>query len=103
MPRPLWEDPYANQAVTLLQELPTLRAVITHSSGAAITALLEGVPAISESGAASRLTGPLTRENIMSWQRPANREQFAWALADNMWTLDEIRSGKAWGALCKNK
>lgn len=98
-----WNPDKKQNAVTLLHELPTLRAVITHSSGAAITALLEGVPAISESGAASRLTGPLTRENIMSWQRPTNREQFAWALADNMWTLDEIRSGKAWEALCKNK
>ena len=96
-----WNPDKHQNAVTLLQELPTLRAVITHSSGAAITALLEGVPAISESGAASRLTGPLTRENIMSWQRPTNREQFAWALADNMWTLDEIRKGAAWRHLNK--
>ena len=98
-----WNPDKHQNAVMLLQELPTLRAVITHSSGSAITALLEGVPAISESGAANRLTGPLTRDNILNWARPTNREQFASALADNMWTLDEIRRGVAWAWLHRNK
>jgi hypothetical protein len=28
--------------------------------------------------------------------KPDNREQMAWALADNQWTLAEIESGMAW-------
>ena len=94
-----WNPDKHQNAVTLQHELPSLRAVITHSSGAAITALLEGVHAISESGAARLLTGPLTQDNLLDWKRPANREAFAWALADNMWTLDEIRNGEAWAWL----
>ena len=98
-----WNPDKKQNAITLLHELPGLRAVITHSSGSAITALLEGTPAISESGAARLLTGPLTRENLLHWTRPSNREQFAWALADNMWTLDEIRNGEAWAWLNRSK
>lgn len=76
--------------------------LVTWSSAAAITALYEGIPAISESGAASALTGPLTSESIATPRRPttAERTRFLEILADNQWTLDEMRDGIAWRALC---
>jgi hypothetical protein len=32
-------------------------------------------------------------------RKPDNREQMAWVLADNQWTLEEIRRGIAWQKL----
>jgi hypothetical protein len=72
--------------------------VVTWSSASAITALLEGVPAISESGAANAITGDLTAENVANPRRPSieDRAAFAGVLADNEFTLDEYRDGTAW-------
>ena len=86
---------------SLLEEFSrgTIRAIVTHSSGSAITALLAGVPAISQAGAARLYTGPLTRENILNWTRPDNRMSLFNSLADGQFTLDEMRSGYAWKVL----
>lgn len=91
-----WNPDKVKTALALLDDLKNLRCVVTHSSASAITAMLEGVPAISEAGAARNFTGPLTRDAILNLPRPDNREQLAWALADGMFTMDEIRSGEAW-------
>lgn len=77
----------------------TIRMIVTHSSGSALTALLAGVPAISQAGAARLYTGPLTRENILNWTRPDNRMSLFNSLADGQFTLDEMRSGYAWKVL----
>lgn len=84
--------------VELHQELPSARAVVTWSSASAITALLGGVPAISESGSAHALTGPLTAESVLQPKLPdlVDRATFACVLADNQFTLDEFRDGTAW-------
>lgn len=84
--------------VELHQELPSARLVVTWSSASAISALLEGVPAISESGAAHALTGPLTADSVLQCGLPGlvDRATFACILADNQFTLDEFRDGTAW-------
>lgn len=84
--------------VELRQDLLDARLVVTWSSASAITALLEGVPAISESGAATWLTGPLIADTVRDPHRPGlvERAQFAAILADNQFTLDEFRDGTAW-------
>lgn len=94
-----WSPDKIKARTTLLQDMASLRVLITHSSGSAITALLEGTPAISEAGAAHCLTGPLTAESIAYPPRPEGREEFAHVLADSQWTLDEMKEGIAWKKL----
>jgi hypothetical protein len=97
-----WDRDKVKAAVLLQAELPNLRLLITHSSAAAITAMLEGVPAISEAGAARSITGPLTRESVENPPRPGARIEFARVLADNQFTLEEFRKGTAWAWLNRN-
>jgi len=84
--------------VELHEELVSARLVVTWSSASAITALLRGFPAISESGAARWLTGPLDTLNVLEPSLPSlvDRATFACVLADNQFTLDEFRDGTAW-------
>ncbi len=90
--------------IELREDLLEAKLVVTWSSASAITALLEGVPAISESGSAHALTGPLNRPRV---ERPPMesvevRQAFANVLADNQWTLDEMRDGTCWKWLERN-
>ena len=95
-----WNRDKMKAAVVLEHELPHCRLVISHSSSASITALLEGVPSISTgpTAAAYHLTGPLTRESFISPPRPSDEERyrFACVLADNQFTLSEFSTGVAW-------
>lgn len=93
-----WERNKTLAYQTLHEQLRDAALVITWSSASAITALLEGIPAISESGSAHALTGGLTPENVLNPRRPSieERTRFAEVLADNQFTLDEFRDGTAW-------
>lgn len=97
-----WNRDKAEANVTLFNLLPSVRLLISHSSSASITAMLEGVPAISEAGAAHTLTGPLTKEALDHPPRPEGRLEFARVLADNQFTLSEFRDGTAWRWLASN-
>lgn len=95
-----WNRDKKAAAVTLEQELPKCRLIISHSSSASLTALMEGVPSISTgpTAAAYHLTGPLTREAFLNPPRPSleDRQSFFNVLADNQFTLEEFRNGTAW-------
>lgn len=91
-----WNRDKIKANVALHEELPKLRLLISHSSSASITALLEGVPTISMAGAAHAFTGPLTAETLAHPSRPDGRLEFAHVLADNQFTLEEFRNGTAW-------
>ena len=91
-----WTPDKTKAALALPDMLKTTRVLVTHSSASAITAMFEGVPAISESGAAHELTGPLCPGAIANPPRPEGREHFAHVLADNMFTLEEFKDGTAW-------
>ena len=84
--------------IGLHQDLDSAALVITWSSASAITALYEGIPSISESGAMHALTGGLTLDNVARPKKPsdAERRRFLEVLADNQFTLDEFRDGTAW-------
>lgn len=79
---------------SLPHDLENAHLLVTHSSAAAVTALIHGVP---------------VRVSSMSalWGCPfdttddADGGRFAalGVLADNQWSLDEIRQGKAWACL----
>lgn len=93
-----WQRDKKTAYVELHRDLNDAALVVTWSSASAITALYEGIPAISESGSAHALTGPLTQERVAQPMRPsiAERTRFLEILADNQFTLDEFRDGTAW-------
>lgn len=73
-------------------------AVVTHSSAAAIEALMHGIPAFTTAdNAASRFTlrDPINIERPLY---PSAQERMEWAavLAGQQWSLEEISNGKAW-------
>ena len=91
--------------VELHKDLDDAALVVTWSSASAITALYEGIPAISESGAAHALTGPLTQEQVAQPLMPSlvERTRFLQILADNQFTLEEFKNGVAWRWLESNQ
>lgn len=93
-----WQRDKKTAYVELHKDLDDAALVVTWSSASAITALYEGIPAISESGSANALTGGLTEQNVLEPRRPsiAERTRFLEILADNQFTLDEMRDGTAW-------
>lgn len=92
-----WERDKTSLAATLAHDLERAYALVTWSSAAAVSALLAGVPVIvSDRCAAFRLSGSF--QAIEYLPRPT-RETWAGVLADNQWTLNEMRSGEAWAKL----
>jgi len=91
--------------VELHKDLDDAALVVTWSSASAITSLYEGIPAISESGAAHALTGPLTQERVAQPLMPSlvERTRFLQILADNQFTLEEFKNGVAWRWLESNQ
>lgn len=100
-----WQRNKAQAYVELHKDLDDAALVVTWSSASAITALYEGIPAISESGAAHALTGPLTQEQVAQPLMPSleDRTRFLQILADNQFTLEEFKNGVAWRWLESNQ
>jgi hypothetical protein len=85
--RPWLRDKLKRQA-TLVEDLKGARCLITHSSAAAVGALLEGIPIhVSDASAVSRVGFESDRLPVMQ------------ALADNQFTLKEMKDGTAWRML----
>jgi hypothetical protein len=87
-------------ASTLAADLDGARCLVTWSSAAANTALLAGVPVVvgDVQCAAAIMGGSLYRLDDLP--QPDDRARWAGVLADNQWTLAEMRAGLAWGKLC---
>lgn len=93
-----WNRDKGAQAATLGADLVGAHALITWSSAAAVTAILAGVPAISladDAAARALFPPPLNLEDL---PRP-DRLNWAGVLADNEFTLEEMRDGTAWRRL----
>lgn len=71
-------------------------AVVTHSSSTGVKALLEGVPVFSLAPSCLSVMGSADLAEIEAPRRPDGREQWAWNLAANQWTLAEIEDGTCW-------
>lgn len=85
---------------TLGQDLKGCWALVTYSSASAITAMLSGVPAFCTApDCISRPLAGMALEHIESPAYPADRERWAGIVADQQWTLDEMRSGLTWRML----
>lgn len=75
-------------------------AVVTHSSNAAVEAVIAGYPVFChELCAAAPVGNGLDFANINNPERPDNREEWANSLAYSQFTLNEMESGLAWSIL----
>jgi len=94
----LWTANKHSAGASLQEDLRGAHALVTYSSAAAVTALLDGVPvAVSRMSAAYPMAGSI--DDIEHLPRPDNREEWASVLADNQFTIEEMRDGTAWRML----
>ncbi len=88
--RRLWHPDKLKQQVRLAVDLDDAGLLIAHSSAAAVSALLAGVPIV-------------VSETSCCWASldtlPASRLRLFNVLADNQFTLTEMKNGSAWQAL----
>ncbi len=97
-----WSGNKGKLAATLHDDLKDAYALVTWSSAAAITAILNGIPAFCsyQCAAAPVSAGPLqTHLPAPHFAAASVVRNWAGVLADNQWTLDEIRAGVAWRKL----
>jgi hypothetical protein len=95
-----WQPDKMKLAATLEQDLAGAHVLITHSSAAAITAIMNGVPAIvTGQCAATPMAGTLAQ--VENPPRPSYEARWQWAgvLADAQWKIEEMRQGVAWQGL----
>lgn len=83
----------------LSEQLKDCWAVVTHGSMVAAEALLAGVPAFALAGRAFETVAKRKLSEIEDPLRVDDRERWASVLADNQWTLAEIRDGTCWRSL----
>jgi hypothetical protein len=91
-----WLRDKASAASTLAQDLAGAHALVTWSSAAAVTAVLEGIPVVVEANdCAARFMGGTDIEALPT----PDRENWAGVLADNEFTVSEMKDGTAWAKL----
>jgi phosphohistidine swiveling domain-containing protein len=90
-----WDNDKLALQKTLVQDLQGAWGLLTYSSAAAVTALLEGIPCIvSHDSAVAHVR--LSTDNSVDDRRHA----FG-VLADHQWTLNEMKEGLAWAKLAR--
>jgi len=94
-----WNRDKAALSATLKDDLVGAHALVTWSSAAAVTALLEGIPVVVMSTECVAVPMSGTLEQIETLPRPDGRRNWAGVLADNEWTRQEIADGTAWASL----
>jgi hypothetical protein len=88
-----------NTEAAFAHQLANVHAVVVFTSVAGVQAAMHGVPCFATHECAASLVGDNDLANIEQPKRPDNREQLAWWLADNQWTLREMKRGQAWERL----
>ncbi len=83
----------------LADDLAGAWCLVTYVSNAAVEAICAGVPAIVTGACAARPMAATDLRAVAEPPTPHSREAWAALLANNQWTLDEIRAGQAWRAL----
>lgn len=84
---------------SLWASLRDCHAMVTHSSNSAVEALLYGVPVFCTGPCAAAGMGSADVSTIETPRYPDDREQWAFNLAANQWTLAEMAAGKCWTEL----
>jgi hypothetical protein len=87
-----WSSNKPEAATTLQSDLARASHLVTHSSAAAVEAVLAGVQVV---------VSPLSCAHSLGTALPSGPERKAWAevLADNQFLKEEMRSGLAWRML----
>lgn len=83
----------------LVDDLKGAHALVTHTSNAAVEALLHGVPVFCTGDCAASHMALSDVTNIEKPILPEGRLYMAAVLAANQWSLDEIAAGDAWRAI----
>lgn len=91
-----WSRDKAGAAATLAADLEGAWALVTHSSAAAVEAVLAGVPAYVSAPCAATPMALSDISRIEDPARPDDRAPWAAGLAGAQWTVDELKSGLAW-------
>lgn len=79
------------------QDLINAWCVVTHTSNAAVESIMQGIPAICTGDCAASILSLSDPVNIEHpWMPDVDRMAWAGTLANNQWTLAEIRNGKCW-------
>ena len=84
------------------QSLIDIHAVIVYSSVSGAQAAIHGVPCFATEKCASLAFGTSDLSKIENPIKPDNRFEMACVMANNQWTLNEIRNGTAWRELNEN-
>lgn len=94
-----WSPDKAALSASLEDDLRGALGLITYSSAAAVTAVLNGIPVSCDESCAAWIMS----SNIFDTESKPDvwsmRQEWASVLADNQWTLDEMRAGLAWKML----
>lgn len=85
-----WSAKKPEISQSLQSDLKGAWKLVTHSSAAAVTAVLEGVSCIVNDMSA------ISRMQCSTDPAKDQRQRFMGVLADNQWTMDEINNGTAW-------
>lgn len=88
----------AKRANPLALQLEDAWCVVTHSSTAAVTAALQGIPVFCEPTCAAAPVG-CTDFTLIDRPRRPDRERWIAALAWRQWSAEEMQSGEAWARL----
>jgi hypothetical protein len=80
-------------------DLAGAHALVTHMSCAAVEALVAGVPVFCTGRCAARWMGSSDLSMIETPYYPERRQEFMEVLAENQWTVEEMKSGTAWSDL----
>lgn len=101
-----WNSDKPKQVASFAQQLRGACRVLAFSSAGAVQAAIEGVPfcVLDPLCAAARFSTPphrLGSNPVM----PHDADRLTWlgVLADNQWTLDEMRAGLAWQTINKTR
>lgn len=88
--------PKTSVTTPLSEDLRGAWALVTHSSNAAVEAVVAGYPVVCTDQCAASAMGTSDIATVESPRTDGDREAWLAVLAANQWTLGEMRSGKAW-------
>lgn len=94
--KPIPSLPHTYNPIPFEENLRDAWALVTHNSATAVQAILAGVPAIVTDPDCA--IAPITTTDLSRVEKPPRpdydqRRQWASVLADNQWSLEEIRAG----------
>ena len=90
-----WDNDKLALQKTLVQDLQGAWGLLTYSSAAAVTALLEGIPCIVS------LDSAVAHVRVSTDNSVDDRRHAFGVLADHQWTLNEMKEGLAWAKLAR--